>query len=80
MGQPLAGRTEPAEAARAIAVGALPSPDRGPPLRAVRFNGPDTPWCHDDIIDVETGARDALDGVIVLGFDGWEAVDRVKSP
>jgi citrate lyase subunit beta/citryl-CoA lyase len=34
-------------------------------LRAVRINGLDTIWCHDDIIEVVTGAGDALDVLIV---------------
>ena len=34
-------------------------------MRAVRVNGIDTPWCHGDIIEVVTGARDALDVLIV---------------
>ncbi|MCX4831267.1 CoA ester lyase [Streptomyces sp. NBC_01016] len=53
------------ESARAIAVTALTEQDWGPTLRAVRINGLDTPWCHDDLIEVVTGARDALDVVIV---------------
>jgi citrate lyase subunit beta/citryl-CoA lyase len=53
------------EAARAIAVGALTNLDWGRTVRAVRINGIDTPWCHGDIIEVVTGARDALDVLIV---------------
>jgi citrate lyase subunit beta/citryl-CoA lyase len=53
------------EAARAIAVGALTGLDWGRTVRAVRVNGIDTPWCHGDLIEVVTGARDALDVVIV---------------
>ena len=53
------------EAARAIAVGALTSLDWGRTVRAVRVNGVETPWCHGDIIEVVTGARDALDVLIV---------------
>src|SRR5580698_7013268 len=53
------------EAARAIAVGALTNLDWGRTVRAVRINGIDTPWCHGDIIEVVTGARDALDILIV---------------
>ena len=53
------------EAARAIAVGALTGQDWGRTVRAVRVNGIDTPWCHGDIIEVVTGARDALDVLIV---------------
>jgi citrate lyase subunit beta/citryl-CoA lyase len=53
------------EAARAIAVGALKSFDWGRTVRAVRVNGLETPWCHGDIIEVVTGAREALDVLIV---------------
>ena len=53
------------EAARAIAVGALTGLDWGRTVRAVRINGIDTPWCYGDIIEVVTGARDALDVLIV---------------
>ena len=53
------------EAARSVAVGALTSQDWGATVRAVRVNGIDTPWCHGDIIEVVTGARDALDVLIV---------------
>jgi citrate lyase subunit beta/citryl-CoA lyase len=53
------------EAARGIAVGALTQLDWGRTLRAVRVNGIDTHWCHDDIIEVVTGARERLDVLIV---------------
>jgi len=53
------------EQARAIAVNALTNLDWGRTARAVRVNGLGTPWCHDDIIEVVTGARDALDVIIV---------------
>lgn len=53
------------EGARATAVAALTGQDWGRTLRAVRVNGLDTPWCHGDIIEVVTGARDALDVLIV---------------
>jgi citrate lyase subunit beta / citryl-CoA lyase len=53
------------EGARAIAVGALTQLDWGDTVRAVRVNGLETPWCHGDIIEVVTGARDALDVLIV---------------
>jgi citrate lyase subunit beta / citryl-CoA lyase len=53
------------ESARAVAVGALTGLDWGRTVRAVRINGIDTPWCHGDIIEVVTGARDALDVLIV---------------
>jgi citrate lyase subunit beta / citryl-CoA lyase len=51
--------------ARATAVAALTGQDWGRTLRAVRINGIDTPWCHDDIIEVVTGAREALDVLMV---------------
>jgi citrate lyase subunit beta / citryl-CoA lyase len=53
------------EAARSTAVGALTGLDWGRTVRAVRINGIDTPWCHGDIIELVTGARDALDVLIV---------------
>ena len=53
------------ESARPIAVGALTGLDWGRTVRAVRVNGIDTPWCHGDIIEIVTGARDALDVLIV---------------
>jgi citrate lyase subunit beta/citryl-CoA lyase len=53
------------EGARATAVAALIELDWGRTVRAVRVNGLDTQWCHDDIIEVVTGARDALDVLIV---------------
>jgi citrate lyase subunit beta/citryl-CoA lyase len=53
------------EVARSIAVGALTGLDWGRTVRAVRINGIETPWCHGDIIELVTGARDALDVIIV---------------
>ena len=53
------------ESARRIAVGALTGLDWGRTVRAVRVNGIDTPWCHGDIIEIVTGARDCLDVLIV---------------
>jgi citrate lyase subunit beta/citryl-CoA lyase len=53
------------EGARAIAVGALTGLDWGRTVRAVRVNGIDTPWCHGDIIEIVTGAGEALDVIIV---------------
>jgi citrate lyase subunit beta / citryl-CoA lyase len=53
------------ERARRTAVQALTDLDWGRTIRAVRVNGIDTPWCHGDIIEVVTGAREALDVVIV---------------
>jgi citrate lyase subunit beta/citryl-CoA lyase len=53
------------EEARSIAVGALKGQDWGGTVRAVRINGLDTPWCHGDVIEIVTGARDAIDVLIV---------------
>ncbi|MFI5717645.1 HpcH/HpaI aldolase/citrate lyase family protein [Nocardia sp. NPDC051750] len=53
------------EMSRGIVVDALTGLDWGRTTRAVRVNGLDTEWCHDDIISVVTGARDALDIIIV---------------
>jgi citrate lyase subunit beta / citryl-CoA lyase len=51
--------------ARAIAVEALTQHQWGRTVRAVRVNGIDTPWCHGDVTEVVTGAREALDVIIV---------------
>src|SRR5215471_11201222 len=53
------------ESARATAVAALTGLDWGRTVKAVRINGIDTPWCHGDIIEVVTGARDCVDVLIV---------------
>jgi citrate lyase subunit beta/citryl-CoA lyase len=53
------------EAARATAVTALTEQDWGRTVRAVRVNGLETPWCHDDVVEVVTGAGAALDVIIV---------------
>jgi citrate lyase subunit beta/citryl-CoA lyase len=53
------------ESARKIAVVALTDLDWGRTIRAVRINGVETVWCHDDIIEIVTGARESLDVVIV---------------
>lgn len=53
------------ESSRAKAVTALTELDWGHTARAVRVNGLDTHWCHDDIIEVVTGAKDRLDTIIV---------------
>lgn len=53
------------ESARQIAVKALTGQDWGRTVRAVRINGLDTQWCHDDIIELVTGAGAALDVIIV---------------
>ena len=43
----------------------LGQPGLGRVVRAVRVNGLETPWCYGDVVDVVTGARDALDVIIV---------------
>ena len=53
------------ESARATAVAALTGQDWGRTVRAVRVNGLDTPWCHGDVVEIVTGAKDALDVIIV---------------
>jgi citrate lyase subunit beta/citryl-CoA lyase len=53
------------ESARKIAIGALRELDWGRTVRAVRVNGLETVWCHDDIIEVVTGARECVDVLIV---------------
>lgn len=53
------------ESARAMAVAALTDLDWGRTIRAVRINALDTQWCHGDIIEVVTGARNALDVIII---------------
>ncbi len=52
-------------AARGMIVAAFDRLDFGSKTRAVRINGPETAWCHDDLIDVVTGAGAAIDVVIV---------------
>jgi citrate lyase subunit beta/citryl-CoA lyase len=53
------------ERSRATVVSAFTELDWGRTVRAVRVNGIDTPWCHGDIVEVVTGARDSLDVIIV---------------
>ncbi len=53
------------ESARAIAVNALVGQDWGRTVRAVRVNGLDTPWCYGDVVEIVTGAREALDVIII---------------
>jgi len=53
------------EAARKNAVNALRNLDWGKKVRAVRVNGADTHWAHDDVIEVVEGAGDKLDVIIV---------------
>ena len=50
---------------RAKAITALNELDWGSTARAIRINGLDTPWCHDDLIEVVTSAGENLDTVII---------------
>ena len=52
-------------AARATAVEALMTREWGRTARAVRINDTSTEWCHDDLIDIVTGAGEVLDVIIV---------------
>lgn len=62
-------------AARGNAIDALNRLDWGRATRAVRVNSLDTIWCHDDVIDIVTGAGANLDVIIVpkarSGRDVW---------
>lgn len=53
------------EESREKAIGALNDLEWGRTARAVRINGLDTQWCHDDIIEVVTRAGDRLDTIVV---------------
>ncbi|MFL0181317.1 HpcH/HpaI aldolase/citrate lyase family protein [Mycobacterium sp. SMC-15] len=59
--------TAPAEkvGARAKVITALNELDWGRTARAIRINGLDTQWCHDDIIEVVTAAGRNLDTIVV---------------
>lgn len=50
---------------RAKAIRALTELDWGRTARAIRINGLDTPWCHDDIIEVVTHAGAQLDTIVI---------------
>ncbi len=51
--------------ARELVIKALVGLDWGEKTRAVRINSVDTPWAHDDIIDIVTGAGRNLDLIII---------------
>lgn len=53
------------EESRAKAVSALNELDWGRTTRAIRINGLDTRWCHDDLIEVVTKAGENLDTIII---------------
>jgi citrate lyase subunit beta/citryl-CoA lyase len=56
--------------ARANIVAGLNDLDWGSTIRACRINGVDTEWCHDDIIEIVTGAGANLDVMIVPKVKG----------
>jgi citrate lyase subunit beta/citryl-CoA lyase len=53
------------EKSRAKAITALNDIDWGSTARAIRINGLDTQWCHDDVIEVVTKAGENLDTIII---------------
>lgn len=53
------------ETSREKAIKALNELDWGRTARAIRINGLDTQWCHDDIIEVVTRAGENLDTIVV---------------
>jgi citrate lyase subunit beta / citryl-CoA lyase len=53
------------EGSRAKAITALNDIDWGRTARAIRINGLDTQWCHDDIIEVVTKAGENLDTIVI---------------
>jgi citrate lyase subunit beta/citryl-CoA lyase len=53
------------EESREKAIGALNDLDWGRTARAVRINGLDTKWCHDDLIEVVSRAGEKLDTIII---------------
>ncbi|MCA2318497.1 CoA ester lyase [Mycobacterium intracellulare] len=53
------------EESRGKAISALNDLDWGRTARAVRINGLDTRWCHDDVIEVVTRAGRNLDTIII---------------
>jgi citrate lyase subunit beta/citryl-CoA lyase len=53
------------EESRSKAITALNDIDWGRTARAIRINGLDTQWCHDDVIEVVMRAGDNLDTIII---------------
>jgi citrate lyase subunit beta / citryl-CoA lyase len=53
------------EESRTKAITALNDIDWGRTARAIRINGLDTKWCHDDVIEVVTKAGRNLDTIII---------------
>lgn len=50
---------------RAKVIAALNDIDWGRTARAIRINGLDTQWCHDDVVEVVTRAGENLDTIII---------------
>jgi citrate lyase subunit beta/citryl-CoA lyase len=57
-------------ASRKNIVAALNELDWGHSVRSYRINSVDTPWCHDDLIEVVSGAGANLDVIIVPKIKG----------
>src|SRR5260370_8618468 len=56
---------EEKENARANIIAGLNDLDWGKTVRSYRINGVHTKWCHDDVIEVVTGAGANIDVIIV---------------
>ena len=66
--------------ARAAVTAAVAQEDWGERAVAVRINGPATPWCHRDVIDVVAGAGEGLASLVVPKVESpgeIEFVDRL---
>ena len=62
------------ERGRELAVQALTRFEYAGKARAVRINGCDTEWCHEDVIAIVRGAGDRVDSLVVPKVDGVEHV------
>jgi len=62
------------ERGRELAVRALTRFEYAGKVRAVRINGCETPWCHQDVVAVVRGAGDRVDSLVVPKVDGVEHV------
>ena len=58
------------EGARKNIIAGLNDLDWGPTVRSYRINGVHTHWCHDDLIEVVTGAGANIDVIIVPKIKG----------
>ncbi|MDQ3408797.1 MAG: CoA ester lyase [Actinomycetota bacterium] len=66
--------------ARAAVTAAVAQEDWGERAVAVRINGPATPWCHRDVIDVVAGSGEGLTSLVVPKVESpgeIEFVDRL---